>query len=415
MQLIMTHEQADLDALASMLGAHLLVPEAYALLPRQINRNGRDFLDKYGEELGFSRLKDLPHKEIKKVYLVDTQSLVTLRGMTDETKVVVIDHHLRKKQSHPDWEMDLQTCGACSTLLVEKIQAAGLELTNLEATLLILGIYEDTGSLGYSNTTARDARAVAFLLEQGADLNLVSRYLNPPLTNAQQQLFDRLVANLTTHTIEGFEILVASADAFDLNDEISSVAHKLRDFMDPDGIVLVVSTRQGVRLVARSTTDNLDVGLLARHFNGGGHKRASSALIRPGDKPNPENTRVLVQKTVEELLRYLPVVVTPELKVRQIMSRDPLILDPSMAGQEAARLMNRYGFEGYPVVRDGKVIGLLNRRNVDRALQHNLEKSVEDLMEAGEIRVFPEDSLSRLKEIMANTGLWQLPVADPES
>ena len=415
MQLIMTHEQADLDALASMLGAHLLVPEAYALLPRQINRNGRDFLDKYGEELGFSRLKDLPHKEIKKVYLVDTQSLVTLRGMTDETKVVVIDHHLRKKQSHPDWEMDLQTCGACSTLLVEKIQAAGLELTNLEATLLILGIYEDTGSLGYSNTTARDARAVAFLLEQGADLNLVSRYLNPPLTNAQQQLFDRLVANLTTHTIEGFEILVASADAFDLNDEISSVAHKLRDFMDPDGIVLVVSTRQGVRLVARSTTDNLDVGLLARHFDGGGHKRASSALIRPGDKPNPENTRVLVQKTVEELLRYLPVVVTPELKVRQIMSRDPLILDPSMAGQEAARLMNRYGFEGYPVVRDGKVIGLLNRRNVDRALQHNLEKSVEDLMEAGEIRVFPEDSLSRLKEIMANTGWGQVPVADPES
>ncbi|NLC29995.1 MAG: CBS domain-containing protein, partial [Chloroflexi bacterium] len=66
-------------------------------------------------------------------------------------------------------------------------------------------------------------------------------------------------------------------------------------------------------------------------------------------------------------------------------------------------------------VRDGKVIGLLNRRNVDRALQHNLEKSVEDLMEAGEIRVFPEDSLSRLKEIMANTGWGQVPVADPES
>ncbi|MCK9246401.1 MAG: CBS domain-containing protein [Anaerolineaceae bacterium] len=415
MQIIMTHEQADLDALASMLGARLLVPEAYALLPRQINRNGRDFLDKYGEELGFSRLKDLPHKEIDKVYLVDTQSLVTLRGMTEQTEVVVIDHHPRKKQSHPDWEMDLQTSGACSTLLVERIQQAGLELTNLEATLLLLGIYEDTGSLGYSNTTPRDARAVAFLLEQGADLNLVSRYLNPPLTNAQQQLFDRLVANLTSHTIEGFEIQVASADAFDLNDEISSVAHKLRDFLDPDGLVLVVSTRQGVRLVARSTTDNLDVGLLARNFGGGGHKRASSALIRPSDKPNPENTRVLMQQTVDELLRYLPVVVTPELKVRQIMSRDPLILDPSMSAQEAARLMNRYGFEGYPVVRHGKVIGLLNRRNVDRALQHNLEKSVEDLMEAGEIRVFPEDSLSRLKEIMASTGWGQVPVMDPES
>lgn len=415
MQLIMTHEQADFDALASMLGAHLLVPEAYALLPRQINRNGRDFLEKYGEELGFSTISDLPNQPIQQVYLVDTQSLVTLRGLTDSTKVCVIDHHPRKNQSHPDWEMILENSGACSTLLVEKIQAANLELSILEATMLLLGIYEDTGSLGYSNTSSRDARAVAFLLEQGADLNIVSRYLNPPLTNIQQQLYDRLLTNLSTHVVEGQTILIASAEAFDLNDEISSVAHKLRDFLDPDGLILVVSTKQGVRMVARSTTDSLDVGRLARHFKGGGHKRASSALIRPEDKPTSGNTRLLMQQIVEELQQFLPVVVTPELKVHQIMSRDPLVLNPAMSAQEAARLMNRYGFEGYPVVKNKKIIGLLTRRNVDRALQHNLEKSVEDLMEAGEIRVFPEDSLTRLKEIMGNTGWGQIPVVDPET
>ena len=415
MQLIMTHEQADFDALASMLGAHLLVPEAYALLPRQINRNGREFLEKYGQELGFSTINDLPNKSIEQVYLVDTQSLVTLRGLNDNTKVCVIDHHPRKKQSHPDWEMILENSGACSTLLVEKIQSANLELGNLEATMLLLGIYEDTGSLGYSNTTPRDARAVAFLLEHGADLNIVSRYLNPPLTNIQQQLYDRLLTNLSSLIVEGQTILIASAEAFDLNDEISSVAHKLRDFLDPDGLVLVVSTKQGVRMVARSTTDSLDVGRLARHFKGGGHKRASSALIRPEDKPTSGNTRMLMQQIIAELQSYLPVVVTPELKVHQIMSRDPLVLKPSMTAQEAARLMNRYGFEGYPVVKGGHVIGLLTRRNVDRALQHNLEKSVEDLMEVGEIRVFPDDSITRLKEIMANTGWGQVPVVDPQS
>jgi len=415
MKLIMTHEQADLDALASMLGAHLLMPETFALLPRQINRNGREFLSKYGQELGFSSLSDLPHTDIKEVYLVDTQSLVTLRGLTAKTKICVIDHHPRKMQSHPDWEMQLETSGACATLLVEKLQDAQISPTALEATLMLLGIYEDTGSLVYSNTLPRDARAVAFLLENGANLNLVSQYLNPPLSNVQQQLYDRLISRLSSHIIEGCEVLVASAEAFDLNDEISSVAHKLRDFLDPDGLVLVVSTKQGVRLVARSTTDNLDVGLLARHFDGGGHKRASSALIRTIDRPNPENTRQLMQETYDEVLRFLPVAVTPEVKVREIMSREPLILDPQMSVQGAARLMNRYGFEGYPVVKDSKVIGLLNRRNVDRALQHNLNKTVGDLMEAGEIRVFPDDSLSRIKEIMSNTGWGQVPVVDPEN
>ncbi len=79
MHLILTHEQADFDALASQLGARILYPEAYALLPRQINRNCRQFLSRFGQELGFSTIKDLPNQAISNVTLVDTQSLVTLK------------------------------------------------------------------------------------------------------------------------------------------------------------------------------------------------------------------------------------------------------------------------------------------------------------------------------------------------
>jgi len=53
MDLILTHEQTDLDGLASMLGAHILRPEAIALLPRQINRNGKAFLRRYANDLPF--------------------------------------------------------------------------------------------------------------------------------------------------------------------------------------------------------------------------------------------------------------------------------------------------------------------------------------------------------------------------
>lgn len=415
MHLILTHEQADFDALASQLGASILYPEAYALLPRQINRNGRQFLNRFGHELGFSTIKDLPNQTIANVTLVDTQSLVTLKGLTNLTKVRVIDHHPRKKQSHPDWEMELDNCGACTTLLVEKIQQAGLPVTPIQATLMLLGIYEDTGSMVYTNTSSRDALAVAFLLEQNADLNIVSHYLNPPLSNVQQQLFDRLLSSLDSYEIEGLEVLIGGAEAFDLNDEISSVAHKLREFLDPDGLVLVVSTRQGVRLVARSTNDRLDVALLAKHFNGGGHKRASSALIRPDDRPTPDNTRVLLRQVMESAIEYLPSVITSERTVRQIMSLRPLLLEPGMSVTDAAQLMNRYGFEGYPVVENDQLLGLLNRRNVDRAIAHNIDKTVGDLMEAGSVAVFPDDSITRLKELMSTSGWGQIPVLDPES
>jgi hypothetical protein len=52
----------------------------------------------------------------------------------------------------------------------------------VEATLLLLGIYEDTGSLTYSRTTSRDLRAAGFLLEQGANLGILNDFLNHPLS-----------------------------------------------------------------------------------------------------------------------------------------------------------------------------------------------------------------------------------------
>lgn len=226
MDLILTHEQTDLDGLASMLGAHLLRPEAIALLPRLINRNGKAFLRRYANELPFSDYQALPHESIKSVFLVDTQSLVTLRGMNEQTKVTVLDHHPRKVQIHPAWQVELHLTGACTTILVEKLRELAIPLSPIEATLMLLGIYEDTGSLTYSCTTARDAHAVAFLLEQGADLNIASIYLNPPLSNAQQQLYDRLLKDLVQLDIEGYSILVAKAIANDLNDEISTVADR---------------------------------------------------------------------------------------------------------------------------------------------------------------------------------------------
>lgn len=412
MRLIMTHEQADLDALASLLGAHLLDPECYALLPRQINRNGQAFLRKYGLKLGFSRITDLPRRNIEAITLVDTQSMVTLRGITRETQVRVIDHHPRKNQGQPEWGYEVHETGACTTILVEKMIEKDLSLTTEEATLLLLGIYEDTGSLSYPSTIARDASAVSWLLASGADLNIAAKYLNPPLSSAQVQLYDRLLKTAQSVMVEQSVVVIATAAALDLNDEISSVAHRLRDFLMPDGLVVLVLTRMGLRMVARASSPNIDMAKLARRFEGGGHQRAASALIRSESRPDARHCEAILNKYQQLVLDYLPSVVTPSLVVRNIMSQNPLLISPETTVQEAAELMNRYGFEGYPVVEDGRVIGLLNRRNVDRALQHKLKTTARDLMDSGEVSVLPGDSILHLQELMTATGWGQVPVLD---
>ncbi len=403
MKLILTHEQTDFDALASLLGAHLLDEEAIPVLPSRLNRNLRAFLTLYGMELPFVERRDLPSEPVEHITLVDTQSLVTVKGVREDTPVTVIDHHERREGLPAHWEVCTESLGANTTLFVEALQDNRTPLTTVQATLLLLGIYEDTGSLTYSRTTARDVRAAAYLLEQGANLSLAVEFLNHPLSLAQEKIYRQLSLNAQTHTIHGYTIIVSQADAREVEEELSTIAHKLRNVLEPDGLFLLIETRGGIQLIARSISENVDAGAVARHFGGGGHPRAAAALIR--ERPLPE--------VRAELLRVLPQHIHPAVTVAQIMSRGPQVLSPDTPAEEAAARMQRYGYEGYPVVENGQVIGLLTRRAVDRSLAHKLNLPVRSLMQAGNVTVHPEDSIEYLQDVMTRTGWGQIPVVSP--
>lgn len=417
MHIILTHEQADFDALAALFGASLLNEQALPVLPRRLNRNLRAFLTIYGREFPFVDPRDLPKEKIESALLVDTQSLVTLKGMGKETRIRVLDHHPRRENLPADWDVTLDPVGATATLLTESLRDAKGQLSALHATLLLLGIYEDTGSLSYASTTPRDVRAVAWLLEQGASLQIAGDYLNAPLSPKQLVVYDALVDAAEYHKINGHQIVTTCADARDLDEEISSLAHKLRDLLDPDALFIFVETLEGIRLVARSTSDAIHVGKIAAEFGGGGHPRAAAALIRH-ESPSPvlgEGLGVRGESQCEplrKLLNILPSYIQPPITVAEIMSRGPQLLTPDTSVAKAAELMQRFGYEGYPVVKDGVVVGLLNRRLVDRAQSHHLNLTAASLMSAGEVIVAPTDSLDTLQTRMTESGWGQIPVVE---
>lgn len=190
-----------------------------------------------------------------------------------------------------------------------------------------------------------------------------------------------------------------------MEEELSSIAHKLRDLLDPDALFLLIKTRGGVQMIARSTSDNIDVAAILGHYGGGGHERAAAGLVR--DKS--------VDELCEQLLDILPEYIEPSITVVEIMSQRPQVLTPSTPVEEAFLRMQRFGYEGYPVVEQGKIVGLLNRRSVDRAMAHNLNLNVGSLMEVGDISVYPDDSIEKLKRIVTESGWGQIPVIDRHS
>jgi tRNA nucleotidyltransferase (CCA-adding enzyme) len=405
LDVILTHENADFDAIASLLGARKLFPSAIPVLPRRINRNVNAFLALYGMELPFVHPDDLPRDEIDHAILVDTQSLTTLRGMASNMKVDIIDHHKLDRDLPSNWTFSGEPMGSTTTLLIEEISARFLRMSDLEATLLLLGIYEDTGSLSYESTKVRDVRAAAWLMEQGARLDLVNEFLRHPLGPEQRKLYERLLEGSETHDVEGHTVIIAAETAPGFTEGLSTLAHKLRDLLEPSALLMLVALDGRIQLVARSTTDDIDVSAVAKRFGGGGHDRAAAALIHDRE----------LEEVREELLDMLPDIVRPSVTVGEVMSLGVQVLSPEDTVADAARKMRRTGHEGYPVVRDSQVIGLVTRRAVDRAEQFEMtDAPVTQVMDAGSVTVNPDDSVEYLQQLMIESGWGQIPVVDGE-
>ena len=407
MHLILTHENADFDAIASLLGAALLYPDALAVTPPTTNQNVRDFLTLYWSELPFTEHRDRPKGRIDQITMVDSQYVPKVRGQTKQTKIRIIDHHALSDHLPPDAEVILNETGANVTYLIEEIARANTRISPTQATLMLLGIYEDSGSLTYGNTTPRDVRAAAWLMEHGARLDVLRDFLHYPLSPAQQNLYNAVVNRIESHIIHGNQIMISAARATERVSEISSIAHRLRELYNPDGLFLLVAMEDDhsphLQLIARSNTDTIHVGQIAEKFGGGGHPRAAAAHI----------ARISLEEAYQQLLATLAEVVQPATTVRQIMSFTVRTLFPTQTIKQAAEMVTRYGHEGYPVVENNKIVGILTRREIDKAMHHHLgNAAVGQFMQKGEFYVSPHDTIETLQKVMLEAQAGQVPVLE---
>ncbi len=409
---ILTHEYTDFDALASLLAASLLYPNAIPVLPSHLNRNVRAFLAAYRPQYPFRDRKDLPRGRVRRAILVDARGVNQTKGMDDDTEYLIIDHHTHDKPLPAGWTLISEPVGANVTLLAEMLMARGQRVTPVQATLLALGIHEDTGSLTYGATTDRDAHALAWLMGQGADVQVIGRWVHHPLSAAQRTLLELLKTQTEFLHIADYHVAIATARVIEFDDEFSALAARLRDDLDVDGLFLLIEQAENIQLIARSTTDDIDVALIARKVGGGGHARAAAAIIHNRTSP------AIRDRIVELASEMIAAKCRARVTVAQIMSvGPPRMIAPDMSIEDALTLMRRYGHEGFPVVEydneHTRLLGILTRRQADRADDHRLSaEPVQRFMRAGQVTVRPNTPIADLRELMRTSDWGQVPVVD---
>ncbi len=372
MEVITTHVNADFDAMASMIAARKLYPDAVMVFPGSQEKLLRDFLEKRSPcSQEFKKLKDIDISDIKRLILVDTRQKSRIGKFEEivdkeDVEIHVYDHH-------PDAEDDVQPSvsiikplGATVTILTQIIRERKIPITPEEATILLLGIFEDTGSFTFSSTTPEDFEAASFLLQKGADLNLISDIVTKDLTRDQVRLLNELINSARIYTIHGVDVCISSVSVDKYVGDFALIVHKFRDMENLNVVFALARMEDRVYLVARSRSPEVNVGEIAAFFGGGGHATAASATIR-------DKTLIEVENKLWELLNSK---IRPAPTAKDLMSQPPICILETRTISDAENLMIRYNINAMPVIRqNGELVGTISRQIVEKAIYHGFKES----------------------------------------
>ena len=171
-EVITTHINADFDALSSMIAARKIYPRAALVFAGSQEKNLRNFfLHSASYLFNFTKIKQINFNSIKKLILVDTRQKSRIGRFAElvdrpEVEIHVYDHHPDSEDDiHGQLELVRKT-GSCTAILTRFIREKGLSISHDEATVMCLGIHEDTGSFTFSSTTPEDYEAAAWLTGQ---------------------------------------------------------------------------------------------------------------------------------------------------------------------------------------------------------------------------------------------------------
>ena len=407
MDVITTHLNADFDTIASMLAACKIYPGAVCVLPGSQEETVKGFLVQSAfYNLPMRKPREIDLDKVTRLILVDIRSRGRI-GIFGEligrpgVAVHVYDHH-------PDEDADvkgdvevIRRVGSTTTILVGILKERGIPISPDEATLLMLGIYEDTGSLAFPSTTVDDYLAAAHLLSCGAKLAQVSDILARDLTSGQISLLYDLIQGTRTYTIRGVEVVIAEARREEYVGDLALLVHKLRDMEAMSILFVICQMGDRVVLVGRSRKPEVDAAAVMREFGGGGHAYAASATVK-------EATTFQVR---ERILRVLEKVI-PRRSAADVMASPARVVDAGETILEVHQTLTRFNINAVPVTRGGAVAGILTRQVVEKAVYHGLgEERAGEYMNTDYETVAPDTAIERLQEIIIGKNQRLVPVA----
>ena len=414
MDIILCHQTVDFDALGSAIGLSRLKPGAKIVLTGGAHPTVKNFLALYRDEFDFVEMRSITPETITTIYIVDTQKSDRLGAaaqwlsLPTVKRIEIFDHHVDGASDIAVTEIHTETVGAITTYIVELLQSQNITLTPFEATAMALGIHVDTGSLTFDQTTPRDAKAIAWLMEQSANLAIVSEYNEPGLSNQLQELFKQALDSLQRTSVQGYSVASILLQTEQYVSGLAALASRLIELTESDVILLghqyPKSKQYKLVAIGRSRLAETNLNQLFTPYGGGGHAQAASVSI------TTKEPKQLFQELLTQLIDQIPQPPT----ARDLMSSPVRTIRPDTTIEQAQRILFRYGHSGLSVVdQSGCLEGIISRRDLDLAIHHGFNHApVKGYMSRNLKTITTDASLPEIQALMVTYDVGRLPVVE---
>ena len=409
MQIVTTHKNTDFDALASVIAATILYPEAIAVLPKVVNPNVKAFLSLHKDLLKIQTVKDIELSDVRRLIVVDTNAWKRLDRMDKLREMEKLEIHLWDHHTDNGDIVASRKCqeamGATVTLLIRELKKERKLLTPIQATLLLAGIYEDTGNLTFPSVRAEDAYAAGFLLDRRADLKVLSSFLRPAYGEMQKNILFEMLQSAKRSKLSGYTVSINFCPVKGHVGNLSIVVQMYRDILNVDAAFGIFFDQEKDRcmIIGRSNTEGLDMGEIMRAMGGGGHPGAGSVLLKSIEPETAANKiRELIQGSRKTAAQ-----------ISDLMSFPVFTVESDTPMKTVAALLRQKGVTGIPVVDDGKLAGIISRRDFRKVKKESqLTAPAKAFMNREVKYIAPGKSPIQAARLMVKHDIGRLPVVE---
>lgn len=304
---ITSHINPDGDSIGSVLALGLA-----------LRRNGYDNItlfipDEIPKNLLFLPGVDLIKKEITAEKI---QTLIALDcgdleriginkiSLSSIDTIINIDHHITNT-SFGNINIINPDSSSTGEMIYEILKFMKVEIDRDIATSIYAAISSDTGSFKYDNTSPITHIIASNLLSIGIDINEININLYQSRSIEKTNL---LIASLNTMEIfkEGrIALVIVTREMIKSCNATISDADTIIDFIrDIDGVevaCILKEVEDNVIKVGLRSKNYVDVSIIAKCFNGGGHMKASGCTIHS----SIEQGKLLILKEIENSVGWL--------------------------------------------------------------------------------------------------------------